>query len=93
MDIPNTPNDIEVIFFSEILIFFISFNNDFYSFHSMLLEKKENIKGKLYKHHNVISFIIKHSIQTCIFLSLHIKYKHVHIFYKAKKPHQSSILD
>lgn len=27
------------------------------------------------------------------FLSLHIKYKHVHIFYKVQKTHQSSILD
>lgn len=45
--IPNTPNDIEVVFFSEILIFFISYNNVFYGSHSMLLENKENIKGKL----------------------------------------------
>lgn len=43
-NIPNTPYDIETFFFSEILIFCISYNNDFYSSHSMLLEKKRKYK-------------------------------------------------
>lgn len=48
------------------------------------------LKKRKYKRQILITpqcdlYYHQHSIHTCIFVSLHIKYKHVHIFYKAKK--------